>query len=222
MGNTRIFYLGAEENDVVNAAFDRALACQAKRAATIADYVAEDPDIFKHTPNFSQNERAGIAEAAARIETATTVAAKAEIQATFSTLAESINATKKAYVVCHEGSMKVYNKWSVNTLTNFDALTADIYDVQDNLIVYGTYTADEALAAKENLYAKWPDYLKVTNAEDMGFLEEEPFSYTLYSRYPAAFAAARYAPILPSTDLSGSCRATCNSRGSPSRRGDCR
>ena len=197
MGNTRIFYLGAEENDVVNAAFDRALACQAKRAATIADYVAEDPDIFKHTPNFSQNERAGIAEAAARIETATTVAAKAEIQATFSTLAESINATKKAYVVCHEGSMKVYNKWSVNTLTNFDALTADIYDVQDNLIVYGTYSADEALAAKENLYAKWPDYLKVTNAEDMGFLEEEPFSYTLTSSSsrPYLIAGEFYEPL---------------------------
>ena len=197
MGNTRIFYLGAEENDVVNAAFDRALACQAKRAATIADYVAEDPDIFKHTPNFSQNERAGIAEAAARIETATTVAAKAEIQATFSTLAESINATKKAYVVCHEGSMKVYNKWSVNTLTNFDALTADIYDVQDNLIVYGTYTAEEALAAKENLYAKWPDYLKVTNAEDMGFLEEEPFSYTLTSSSsrPYLIAGEFYEPL---------------------------
>lgn len=197
MGNTRIFYLGAEENDVVNAAFDRALACQAKRAATIADYVAEDPDIFKHTPNFSQNERAGIAEAAARIETATTVAAKAEIQATFSTLAESINATKKAYVVCHEGSMKVYNKWSVNALTNFDALTADIYDVQDNLIVYGTYTADEALAAKENLYAKWPDYLKVTNAEDMGFLEEEPFSYTLTasSSRPYLIVGEFYEPL---------------------------
>lgn len=176
MGNTRIFYLGADENEAVNAAFDRALACQAKRAAVIEAYTAEDFNTFKHTPNFSMTEKNAVAEAAAAIETATTVAAKAEIQATFSTLAESINATKKAYVVCQEGSQKVYDKWAENTLTDFNALTADIFGVQDNLLD-GIYNAEEALAAKEVLYAKWPDYLRVTNAEDMGYAEDAPFSY---------------------------------------------
>lgn len=197
MGNTRIFYLGAEENDVVNAAFDRALACQAKRADAIAKYNVENLDNFKHTPNFSQNERAGIAEAAALIKTATTVAAKEEIQSQFSSLCESINATKKAYVVCQEGQQKVFDKWYNNTVfQDFPSLDNDIYTIQDALI-YGTYSADEALAAKENLYAKWPDYLKVTNAEDMGFLEEEPFSYTLTasSSRPYLIAGEFYEPL---------------------------
>lgn len=197
MGNTRIFYLGAEENDVVNAAFDRALACQAKRADAIAKYNVENLDNFKHTPNFSQNERAGIAEAAALIKTATTVAAKEEIQSQFSSLCESINATKKAYVVCQEGQQKVFDKWYNNTVfQDFPSLDNDIYTIQDALI-YGTYSADEALAAKENLYAKWPDYLKVTNAEDMGFLEEEPFSYTLTSSSsrPYLIAGEFYEPL---------------------------
>ncbi len=197
MGNTRIFYLGAEENDVVNAAFDRALACQAKRAATIADYVAEELDKFKHTPNFCQYERAGIAEAADLIETATTVAAKEKIQSQFSSLCESINATKWAYVSAQEGQQKVFDKWYSNTVfQDLNSLENDIFTIQDALIM-GTYSADEALAAKENLYAKWPDYLNVTNAEDMGCLEEEPFSYTLTasSSRPYLIAGEFYEPL---------------------------
>ncbi|MGN0233839.1 MAG: hypothetical protein ACI4B5_05400 [Bacteroidaceae bacterium] len=179
MGNTRVFYLGADENEVVNAAYDRALACQAKRAAVIGEYQAEDPNDFRHTPNFSQAERVAVAEAAASIETATTVAAKAEIQATFSGLCESINATKDAYVKSMEGSQNVYDKWADNTvLSSYDELINDVYEVQDELIM-GSYSASEALAAKEALYAKWPDYLKVTNAEDMGYVEDAPFSYVV-------------------------------------------
>ena len=125
------------------------------------------------------------------------MAAKAEIQATFSTLAESINATKKAYVVCQEGQQKVFDKWYSNTVfQDWNSLENDIFTIQDALIM-GTYSADEALAAKENLYAKWPDYLKVTNAEDMGFLEEEPFSYTLTasSSRPYLIAGEFYEPL---------------------------
>ena len=194
MGNTRIFYLGNEETDEVNAAFDRALACQAKRAAVLNAYVADDINNFKHTPNFSQAERNAATEAAAAAETATTVAAKAELQATFSALCDQINATKDAYIVAKDGMQKVYDKWMNNTaMVNQSALEADIFDMQDNLLG-GIYDEAGALAAKEAIYAKWPDYLTVTNAADMGYFEDEPFSYviTAASSRPYVLATGAY------------------------------
>lgn len=194
MGNTRIFYLGNEETDEVNAAFDRALACQAKRAAVLNAYVADDINNFKHTPNFSQAERNAATEAAAAAETATTVVAKAELQATFSALCDQINATKDAYIVAKDGMQKVYDKWMNNTaMVNQSALEADIFDMQDNLLG-GIYDEAGALAAKEAIYAKWPDYLTVTNAADMGYFEDEPFSYviTAASSRPYVLATGAY------------------------------
>ena len=194
VGNVRIFYLGAQESDDVAAAYDRALACQAKRAAVLDAYVADDLDQFKHLPNFSQAEREAATTAAAAIETATTVAAKAELQATFTALCEQINATKDVYIVAKDGVQNVYEKWMNNTvLTDIDQLSKDINEVQDNLIA-GVYSAQEALAAKADLYAKWPDYLNVTNAQDMGYIEDEPFSYiiTATSSRPYVLANGAY------------------------------
>lgn len=179
MGNTRIFYLGAEDNAAVSAAYDRALACQVKRAEVLKEYVAEDVNNFKHTPNYSQAERNALSEAAAAATTATTVAAKQEVLATFSALCEQINATKDAYVVANEAATKTYEKWMENTaLTETDKLDNDVNTLQDNLVA-GTYSAAEAIAAKVTLWAAWPDYLKVTNAETMGYVEDEPFSYII-------------------------------------------
>lgn len=194
MGNTRIYYLGAEENSGVLAAFDRALACQGKRAAVLAAYEAKEIDAFRHTPNFSAAQLAAEKDAAAAIETASTLAAKEELQGTFSALCEPINATKDAYVVLAEASVNVYDKWMENTaLLDPTNLQNDIDGVQGGL-TSGTYNAEEALAAKAALYAKWPDYLKVTNAEDMGYAEDEPFSYiiTAATSRPYVLATGAY------------------------------
>lgn len=194
MGNTRIFYLGAEPNDAVNAAYDRALACQAKRAAVIAAYVADDITDIKHTPNFSAAERSAVADAAAAAETATTVAAKEELMNTFAVLCEQINATKDAYVVSAQAADKVYAKWSENAaLQDFKKLSDDVEIVEANL-TEGAYSAAEALAAKASLYAAWPGYLKVTNVETMNYLEDEPFSYVITAAMarPYVLAAEPY------------------------------
>ena len=179
MGNTRIFYLGAEDNDAVSAAYDRALACQTKRAKVLGEYLADNVNEFKHTPNFSQAERNTLSEAVAAADAATTVAAKQEILATFSALCNQINATKDAYVVANDAATKTYDKWMDNlALTETDKLADDVNGLQDKLLA-GDYTAAEAIAAKATLWAAWPDYLKVTNAESMGYVEDEPFSYII-------------------------------------------
>lgn len=194
VGNVHVYYLGAEANDAVSAAYDRALACQAKRAAVIAAYTANDLDDFLHTPNFSAAQRSAVAEAAAAIETATSVAAKEEIQSTFSALCDEINATKDAYVVAKDGYQNVYDKWiNCSVLTDTKSLTDDT-DAYADALLLGQYSAAEALAAKAALYAKWPDYLKFTNAEDMGYLEDEPFSYvvTATTAHPYVLATGFY------------------------------
>ena len=181
VGNVRIYYLGTQESDDVAAAYDRALACQARRAAVLNAYVADDLNNFKHLPNFSQAERNAAATAAAAVETATTVADKAGLQATFSALCGQINATKDAYLDTRDGAQNVYEKWMNNTVldaTRAREVEKDVFDVQDNLLG-GTYSTQEALAAKEAIYAKWPDYLSVTNAQDNGYIEDEPFSYII-------------------------------------------
>ena len=179
LGNTRIFYLGAEESDEVSAAFDRALACQSKRAAVLTAEKEYDIATFRHLPNFSQAQKNALTEAAAAAETATTVAAKEELQNTFSALCEPINATKDVYVNAMDAASNVYEKWINNAaLADTKPLEADVYDLQDALLG-GAYTADEAVAAKAAIYTKWPDYLEVTNALDMGYVEDEPFSYII-------------------------------------------
>ena len=73
---------------------------------------------------------------------------------------QSIYETKKAYAALFEAGGKVYHKWFEGKVVE-DQVEEDYGALRDNIDA-GVYAdAEAALAAKAELYAKWPDYLEV-------------------------------------------------------------
>ena len=95
---------------------------------------------------------------------------------------EAIYYTKKAYFALFEATGKVYAKWweggrddEVDGKTSEDA----VYDVRANLDEGAYDDADAALAAKADLYAKFPDYLEITKENHVTKDEYESFTYDI-------------------------------------------
>lgn len=187
-GNTRLFYLGELGTSQSVEGIDRALACDTARAQTLLtwepDYQAET---YKKTPNYAMADREALEKAISDVEAATTAQEKYELVKTFTEIFNRIYVTKPAYVTLFEADMKVMDKWGSNqamTPEQMDKFLDDLGLLEDGLYD-GSYTAEQALAKKDEFLAMYPGYLAYDNTKAKSSnvtvteIDAEPFSYEI-------------------------------------------
>ncbi len=172
--NFRIAYLG-EEPDAASLA--EAAASNAARIETLTTtYVSADTEDenYVNAPGYAAAQKETLQAVSGKAE----YAALEEASATF----QSINETKHAYVTLNNGKNKVYDKWLLELINEDDvyAMEYDIYAVMDGLFA-GTYAnAEAALAAKDELFAKYPDYLAIDENKaqnNVTYVRTDAFTY---------------------------------------------
>jgi hypothetical protein len=141
---------------------------------------------YKQKPYYAQADREALEAAVAAVETATTAEEKYALVGRFTEIFARILETKPAYVTLFEAEQKVYEKWSshynVMSLDESEAFEDAVYGIEEGLMS-GTFTAAEALQAKEDIYVKYPDYLeysdKLTQSPNVTVTETAPFEYDM-------------------------------------------
>lgn len=174
VGNFHLWYLGETSDD--DDFFKVSTEYNAYRITTLTEtyqpYLAggllEGQD-YPDAPNFGEAQKTLLKENSAVY----TYEAAKLVGETM----QSIYETKKAYTALFEAQNKVFEKWYEGA--GVDAAEADVYAVRDEGIDTGAYAdAEAALAAKADLYAKWPDYLGVKAVSSLNYDQEE-FSYDI-------------------------------------------
>ena len=184
LGNARVIYLGELGSDLSDGAMDRALAGQNKIVATLENYNsdADTGEAYKSKPYVNLND---LATLRTNLESApATAAAKYAIIEKNTDLFYSIYDTKVAYIEAIDAHLLVQSKWeehmNVMSTDEQNALMDAIYSVLDGCS--GVYSASEAIAAKKELFEKYPCYLEFDAQKtkgNMDFTEESPFVYHL-------------------------------------------
>ena len=153
VGNFGLVYLG-ETEDVAAEALAEVAEYNAARIITLTETYqpsTDDEAQYVLEPGFSAAQKATLAENSG----VATYAAEKTIGETM----QSIYETKKAYAALFEATTKVYLKWF--EYASVDGSDDAVYEVRDNL-QEGVYAdAEAAVAAKDQLYAAWPEYLEV-------------------------------------------------------------
>ena len=163
-GNTQLIYCGELGSDESIESIDNALACDVARAQKLIEWEGSlSGEDYKQKPYYAQADREALEAAVAAVETATTAEEKYALVGRFTEIFARILETKPAYVTLFEAEQKVYEKWSshynVMSLDESEAFEDAVYGIEEGLMS-GTFTAAEALQAKEDIYVKYPDYLE--------------------------------------------------------------
>ena len=181
IGNTRIIYLGADENDKLLAGMDLAIANNQGRSATLQAYEGSTGEDYVSKPFFSQAERDALA--AADATEAATADAKYALLQNYTSIFQSIYETKPAYTTLMGAYISVENKWGANTTLSREQMD-EFVDTMDGILIGledGTFSAQSALQAKADLFAKYPDYLAFdaerNTSATADVAEVEPFLY---------------------------------------------
>ena len=157
IGNFGLVYLG-EDEALVNAALEEVAAYNAARIEVLTEIyetnAIDATDVNEYTdPGFGIAQKETIADYSG--------VATYEAEEAVGELMQSIYDTKKAYVALFEATDKVYAKWVVYAFN--DDAEEDIYNIKDAL-QEGDYADAEATeAAKDELFAKYPSYLELTD-----------------------------------------------------------
>ena len=161
VGNFGLVYLGETEETAAEALAEVA-EYNAARIVTLTETYqpsTEDESNYVLEPGFSAAQKAVLAEN----NGVATYAAEKTIGETM----QSIYETKKAYAALFEATTKVYLKWF--EYASVDGSDDAVYDVRDNL-QEGVYEdAEAAFAAKDQLYAAWPEYLELKSASKLSY-----------------------------------------------------
>ena len=186
-GNTQLIYCGELGSDESIESIDNALACDVARAQKLIEWEGSlSGEDYKQKPYYAQADREALEAAVAAVETATTAEEKYALVGRFTEIFARILETKPAYVTLFEAEQKVYEKWSshynVMSLDESEAFEDAVYGIEEGLMS-GTFTAAEALQAKEDIYVKYPDYLeysdKLTQSPNVTVTETAPFEYDM-------------------------------------------
>ncbi|MBR4130677.1 MAG: dockerin type I repeat-containing protein [Bacteroidaceae bacterium] len=164
VGNFGLVYLG-ETEDVAAEALAEVAEYNAARIVTLTETYqpsTDDEAQYVLEPGFSAAQKATLAENSG----VATYAAEKTIGETM----QSIYETKKAYAALFEATTKVYLKWF--EYASVDGSDDAVYEVRDNL-QEGTYAdAEAAVAAKDELYAAWPEYLEVKGQGKLSYVQD--------------------------------------------------
>ena len=169
VGNFGLVYLGetSDEPDF----FKESTEYNAYRITTLTETytsVIDDLEDYSDAPNFAAAQKDALKELSG---VATYEAAK-----TVGEIMQAIYETKPAYLALFDATEKVYAKWSEYSNEKYDDA---VYDVRANIDEGAYADAEAAYAAKDKLYADWPDYLemtgsgKVTGPEGVDIFQDE-------------------------------------------------
>ena len=187
VGNFGLTYLGEAEADAA-AALAEVAEYNAARITTLTElYVSlvDELEDYSDAPNFSAAQKAVLKENSG--------VATYEAEQTIGETMESIYDTKQAYLALFDASQKVYEKWSNYSLAEEDA----VYETRANLDEGAYADADAAWAAKDKLYADFPDYLEMTGNGKVGDLVQEEFGFDIVTTGARAYLSLHniYEPL---------------------------
>lgn len=181
VGNARVIYLGADDNEKLQAGLDRAIASNQGRSATLQAYLGSTGEDYQSKPFFSQAERDALV--AADASDATTADAKYALLQNYTSIFQSIYETKPAYTTLMGAYISVENKWGANTALSREQMD-ELVDTMDGILLgleEGSFSAQSALQAKADLFVKYPDYLaydpEKNTSTTADVAEVEPFLY---------------------------------------------
>ena len=178
-GNVRLTYCGAAAD--ATASLQQTLAQMGERAKSMAEKsIPEMGGTYAYSPNYSSTLRTALQTAVSSISTGDTMYDQI---LKFSDLFKQVRVCKDSYINATNGINKVFNKWGIVKGFDYDTMEAAIATVEQSL-ENGEPSAEQAIAAKENLYRQYPDYLipnKDIANNDCQVVESEtePFAYTL-------------------------------------------
>ena len=181
LGNTRIYYLGDVNSAEAEAGLDRAFEAQSIIANSLNDYYGFlDVADYKTMPYVNEADLKAIKENLKATDNAGKYAAIVKNSALY----QSIYDAKNAYCEAIAATLMVQDKWDAHTAVMAgDVQTAYNNDV--NAVLNGSmglYSADEAIAAKDELVKKYPCYIDLDANKAKGSLEiteTAPFEYEL-------------------------------------------
>ena len=164
VGNFGLVYLGETEETAAEALAEVAEynAARIDILTEVYQPLVDDEQKYVLEPGFSAAQKATLAEN----KGVATYAAEKTIGETM----QSIYETKKAYAALFEASGKVYAKWF--DYAGSDDAEGAVYEVRDNL-QEGVYAdAEAAIAAKNQFYAEWPEYLEATGNGKLSYEQD--------------------------------------------------
>ncbi|MCR4920863.1 MAG: hypothetical protein K5945_04040 [Bacteroidaceae bacterium] len=192
-GNTKLIYRGELGSESSIEGIDNALESAVARANKLIESEGSlSGEEYRQKPYFASADREALSDAVAAVETATTAEEKYALVCQFSDIFKRIYTTKAAYVKLFEGEQKVYEKWSahynVMDATEADAFEEAVYGIEEG-IMDGSFTEEEALKAKTDLYEQFPDYLEYTQGSNATVTETAPFAYDILTTGNMPFIA---------------------------------
>ena len=224
-GALRVVYCGDDE-DMSSNALDTVLVNMSERAETILlEYEAnspDDPDAVASAPNFPKELRDDLEAAVAQAQSAETVAAKAELAATFSEIFQKIYEGKQAYVnlynIAHvvellesdnltkvEKDAESGEWYDTGELVFNEEETGFFYDVASTVLdgyAEGTYSTEEALNPG---FLKDPRIAEVVPAQDEDgyYLISKPKQFVVYRTIAGEINSSAKAKLMNDVDMSG-------------------
>ena len=196
-GNIKVLYYG--QLDEAEESLDRVLTSQSARAHTILDVYKFDYADYAIYPNFSQALKDELRQTLDAVETTTDPEAKYKLIEKFSSLFLQIYECKQAYVTLMDNAEKVSSLQDsfseILTEEEFEQME-DLYAKLADAYVYGTMTAEEALAIDlKKEISLFPD------EEDGYFLLRNPKDYLVFASLVNGGSTQINAKLMADIDL---------------------
>lgn len=188
-GNTRLIYHGTLDSSDFIVGINNALGCCKERALSLIEWESSlDGREYKQKPNYAQTDRKALEDMVMSPSILSLRPPKEmyEMVEELSSIFKRIYETKPAYITLFEGEQKVYDKWGARySIMNGEEQKAfeNAIETIETGLLEGEYSANEALQAKADLYAHYPDYLERSEQLDQSSSvmanETAPFEYDI-------------------------------------------